>query len=78
MGNITVPTIETIATAEFINNFISVKHPSLLIGSAGCGKTQLAKGILKDIVNKKPEHYAYQLINFNYYTDATYLQNQLE
>lgn len=45
MNNITVPTIETIATSSFIKNFAYNKHPTLLIGSAGCGKTQLAKGI---------------------------------
>ena len=39
MGNITVPTIETLATAEFIKNYLLVKHPSLMIGNAGCGKT---------------------------------------
>jgi len=39
MGNITVPTIETLATTEFIKNFIYTKHPSLMIGAAGCGKT---------------------------------------
>jgi len=39
MGNITVPTIETIATADFIKNFLTSKHPSLMIGNAGCGKT---------------------------------------
>lgn len=30
-----------------------------MIGNAGCGKTQLAKGILKDIVMAKPENYAF-------------------
>jgi tRNA A37 threonylcarbamoyladenosine biosynthesis protein TsaE len=35
-----------------------MKHPSLLIGMAGSGKTQLAKGILKDIVAAKPESYS--------------------
>jgi dynein heavy chain len=39
MGNITVPTIETIATSDFIKNFLSSKFPSLMIGNAGCGKT---------------------------------------
>jgi len=39
MGNVTVPTIETLATAEFIRNYILVKFPSLMIGQAGCGKT---------------------------------------
>lgn len=73
MGNVTVPTIETLATAEFIRNYLLVKFPSLMIGQAGCGKTQLAKGILRDIVKEKPENYAFQLINFNYYTDSNYL-----
>jgi len=45
---------------------------------AGCGKTALAKGILREYVKKYPENYAYQLINFNYYTDSGYLQNMLE
>ena len=48
-----------------------------MIGFAGCGKTQLAKGILRSIVAAKPDLFAYQQINFNYYTDAAYLQTQL-
>ena len=59
MGNITVPTIETLATSEFIKGFIMQKHPVLMIGMAGSGKTQLAKGILKEIVSKKPELFNY-------------------
>lgn len=55
MSNITVPTIQTLATSDFITKFIYIKHPSLLIGNAGSGKTQLAKGILKDIVTAKSE-----------------------
>lgn len=39
MGNITVPTIETIATSDFIKNFAYNKHPSLMVGMAGSGKT---------------------------------------
>jgi len=50
MGNVTVPTKETIATEYFIRKFIFVNHPVLLIGLAGCGKTQLAKGTLRNIV----------------------------
>lgn len=50
----------------------------MLIGLAGCGKTQLAKGILRSIVKEYPDNYNYQLINFSYYTDSTYLQVQLE
>jgi hypothetical protein len=39
MGNVFVPTIETLATSEFIKSFIFIKHPCLVIGMAGCGKT---------------------------------------
>ena len=49
-----------------------------MIGNSGCGKTQLAKGILREIVKNQPDNYAYQLVNFNYYTDSMYLQAQLE
>nr|SYZ35238.1 PtDNAH9b [Paramecium tetraurelia] len=78
MGNITVPTKETLATSELVKQFIYVQQPVLMIGQSGCGKTQLAKGILRDIVKAQPDNFTYQLINFNYYTDSTYLQAQLE
>jgi dynein heavy chain len=48
-----------------------------MIGLAGCGKTQLAKGILRGVVRDKPDSFSYQQINFNYYTDSSYLQIQL-
>jgi dynein heavy chain len=78
MSSITVPTKETIATEFFIKKYIAIGHPVLIIGFAGCGKTQLANGILRNLVREKPDNYAFQQINFNYYTDATYLQTQLE
>lgn len=78
MSDITVHTRETVATSEFVKNFILIQHPVLLIGNAGCGKTQLCKGILNEIVKKYPENYTYQFINFNFYTDSAYLQGMLE
>ena len=60
MSNLTVQTIQTLATSEFIKAFLFVKHPSLMIGNAGCGKTQLGKGILKEIVSGKSDIYAFQ------------------
>jgi len=39
MSNITVPTIQTLATSDFITKNIYIKHASLLIGMAGSGKT---------------------------------------
>jgi len=78
MSNLTVPTIETLASSEFIKNFISVKHASLMIGNAGCGKTQLAKGILNSIVSANPENFQFQVVNFNFYTNSNDLQSLLE
>jgi dynein heavy chain len=59
MGNVTVQTIENVATGSFIKDFINVKHPSLMIGHAGCGKTQLAKGILRQILQEKGDQFAF-------------------
>ncbi len=83
MQSITVPTPESVSLTEFMNNLILVSHPVLLIGMAGGGKTQLCKGVLKEINNvvkkkKLPDQFVYITINFNYYTDSTYLQNMLE
>jgi dynein heavy chain len=50
-----------------MNAFISINRPVLLIGNAGCGKTQLAKGVLNKL---DPENFCYTIINMNYYTDA--------
>lgn len=49
----------------------------MLVGNAGCGKTQIIKGLLNDMTAKGDE-YLQQIINFNYYTDSTLLQMQLE
>ena len=82
MSQITVPTRETISTSEFIKKFLFVQHPVLLIGNAGCGKTALAKGILKEVSGKTipgmQETFNFQIINFNYYTDSNYLQAMME
>ena len=78
MQNITVPTPETVSTSEFLRNYIIVGQACLLIGMAGSGKTQLMKGLLKDIVTQKPDSFMYQIINFNYYTESDYLINMLE
>jgi len=47
MQQFAIPTRETVSTKEFINNFITVQHPCLIIGSAGAGKTQLANDIVR-------------------------------
>ena len=77
IASFTVPTVDTIATQYIMNSFIKVGHSPLLIGSAGCGKTQITKGLLTDLTTKT-EDYLQQIINFNYYTDSMLLQTILE
>ncbi len=31
-----------------MENLLDIGHPSLLIGSAGCGKTQICRGMLEN------------------------------
>ena len=50
----------------------------MLIGQAGCGKTQITKGLLNELCDPSKEQYLQQIVNFNFYTDSTLLQNQLE
>ena len=75
MNSVTVPTPETVSNSYFIKAFIDIGKPVLLIGNAGCGKTQLCKGILKEL---SPEQFCNMIINFNYYTDSTLLQVIME
>ena len=73
MQSITVPIPETVSIQKMSKYLIYQKRPILYIGQAGCGKTQLIKGLLKDIRSQRPEDYYYSTINFNYYTDSDYL-----
>jgi dynein heavy chain len=78
MQSITVPIPETVSLKELSKYLIFEKHAVLYIGEAGSGKTQLIKGLLKEIRTKMPNDFYYSNINFNFYTDADYLQNMLE
>lgn len=75
--NFTVPTTDTISTQFLMRKFIQVNLSPLLVGNAGCGKTQITKGLLNDMTLNSDD-YLQQTINFNYYTDSTLLQSQLE
>lgn len=72
----TIPTVDTIATSYLMRQFMSVGHSPILVGQAGCGKTQMIKGLLKELV-EKTDDYLSQIINMNYYTDATTLRLNL-
>jgi dynein heavy chain, axonemal len=75
--NFTVPTTDTISTQFLMKKFIGVNISPMLVGNAGCGKTQITKGLLNDMT-QNGDDYLQQTINFNYYTDSTLLQSQLE
>lgn len=74
---VSVPTSETVSVSEVMEKLLEVQYPSLLIGNAGCGKTQLCKGMLEN--NKKKAElakslFSYATVNFNYYTDTYAMQ----
>ena len=75
---VSVPTSETVSVSEVMEKLLDVQYPSLLIGMAGCGKTQLCKCMLEN--NKRKAELAKSLfsfvtVNFNYYTDTYSMQN---
>lgn len=73
ISSYTIPTVDTIATQYLMRQFINVKHAPILVGMAGCGKTQIIKGLLNELVTKTDD-YMQQIINMNFYTDANLLQ----
>jgi len=78
ISSFTVPTSDTIANSYLSEKFISVKHSPMLVGLAGCGKTQIIKGMLDNITSGPEPAFLQQIINFNFYTDSELLQIQLE
>jgi shikimate kinase len=60
-----------------MKQFIMVDHSPMLVGNAGCGKTQISKGLLHDLTTTT-DQYIQQVVNFNYYTDSMLLQTILE
>jgi len=78
ISSITIPTSDTIAMSFLMKQFLVVKHSPMLIGLAGCGKTQIIKGLLDEITSGADPAYLQQVINFNFYTDSELLQVQLE
>ena len=75
MSQVTVPTPETAAVSHWMLKLISIQRPIMLIGLAGCGKTQLVNGTLKGL---NPAEKLTSLVNFNFYTNAKLLQVTLE
>lgn len=78
MQNVTVPISETFSIKNLTRSLIFKQHQVLLIGNAGSGKTQLIKGLLKEIREDNSNPYYFSNINFNFFTDATYLETMLD
>lgn len=77
ISNYTIPTTDTVSIQYFMTQYINVEHYPLLVGNAGCGKTQISKGLLKTLASN-PDLWQFQTINFNFYTDSELLQTIME
>ncbi|KAK3274277.1 hypothetical protein CYMTET_17534, partial [Cymbomonas tetramitiformis] len=77
LGNVAVPTVETVALEHVMELLFGKLHPLLLIGNAGSGKTQLIKGALRRLTATSSEMQV-ATINLNYYTDAVQMQTVME
>eukprot|EP00947_MAST-08B_sp_MAST-8B-sp1_P001611 g1611.t1 len=75
MEQVTVPTPETCSVTYWMSLLVANMKPVMLVGAAGCGKTQLVMGLLAD---QEPEVRRHQVINKNFYTDSPALQMAME
>ncbi|XP_072155544.1 dynein beta chain, ciliary isoform X1 [Bemisia tabaci] len=71
---ILVHTSESIRVRYFVDLLMDQKHPVMLVGNAGCGKTVL---VAEKLVSLN-ENYAVANIPFNFYTSSEMLQKILE
>lgn len=61
-----VYTAESIRIRFFLDMLMENKHPVMLVGNAGVGKTV----ITADKINSLPENYAITNVPFNFYTSS--------
>lgn len=69
-----VPTADTTRLRWFLDLLIEKKHPVMLVGGAGSGKSVIVADKLQNLSDK----YAVQNVPFNYYTTSEMLQKILE
>lgn len=75
MSSITVPTQETTGLSFWWKTLVELRVPLMFVGSSGSGKTAIMMGNLKKM---DPDEKIYQVVNFNYFTDARMVQKVLE
>lgn len=71
---ILVPTVETTRLKYFMDILMKKKHPMMLVGSSGSGKSV----IVADQLSNLSDDYIVSNIPFNFYTTSQILQNVLE
>ncbi|KAL3316100.1 Dynein heavy chain 9, axonemal [Cichlidogyrus casuarinus] len=69
-----VPTTETIRIRYFLDLLVEKRHPVMLVGQAGTGKTVL----IQNKLNELGEDYMIANVPFNFYTTSEMLQRVLE
>ncbi|KAK4884824.1 hypothetical protein RN001_001095 [Aquatica leii] len=69
-----VNTAETVRVRYFMDILVANKHPVMLVGGAGSGKTV----IVQDKLSSLSENYAVTNVPFNFYTTSEMLQRVLE
>ncbi|KAF5274393.1 hypothetical protein FQA39_LY07273 [Lamprigera yunnana] len=69
-----VSTSETVRIRFFVDKLVAHKHPVLLVGGAGSGKTV----IVQDKLSSLSDDYAVTNVPFNFYTTSEMLQKILE
>lgn len=74
LQSVLVHTSESIRIRFFIDLLMDKKHPVMLLGNAGCGKTVL----VNDKLSSLSENYAVTNVPFNFYTTSEMLQKVLE
>lgn len=65
---------ETIRLKYFIEKLIRARRGVMLVGSAGCGKSVIMNGKLKDL----SEDYSVAQVPLNFYTSSEMMQSNLE
>ena len=74
MDAVTVPTGETMSITFFLDSFVELRYPALMIGLAGAGKTAMVMGKLRSL----SDDFMSLVMNFNYYTDGGGFRGMLE
>lgn len=74
LQSVLVHTSESIRVRYFLDLLMEKRHPVMLVGNAGCGKTLLVNEKLASL----SENYAVTNVPFNFYTTSEMLQKILE